>query len=199
MVIEEYIKTEHIEDYLKQRENLEDRVIEAQYNRIFLDKILEKNKPPFKQDVQSFGIHYVLRRIYITIVWELVMQIYAITEDVDSDILTINQFKNRIISEYIREEKKGEFINGLNLLKRNAINSDYYKRIREYRNKIICHNFLEPPKLNMNVEWIRDVMNESIEKLEYLSLNDGNFKVRCVDLENEKKEFIDAFLDKLLE
>lgn len=54
---------------------------------------------------ERFGIMFIIRRIYITVAWELALQIKAFTDDNDRDCLTVNKFKNNILG--ILGTKKG--------------------------------------------------------------------------------------------
>ena len=43
---------------------------------------------------ERFEIRIILRRIYITVAWELVLQIKAFTDDKEKDCLTVDKFKS---------------------------------------------------------------------------------------------------------
>lgn len=199
----DYIKSDYENEYLLERENLSDRIIEAQYNMLFLEAVCNKRDNYKEEDLTNkFEILIVLKRIYISVVWELVMQIKAYIDDNDKDTLTIEKFKNKVISSYIIEEKKEEVLEGLAKLKWKSNKQQrqiYIEAISEYRNKIVCHNFKHSPALSMDIRWMRIVIDDSIELLEYLNFGDVEFQERLKDLQDEKKAFIDLFLSKLYE
>ena len=67
MDYKEFIKEECQDIYIKQRDNLADRIIEAKYNLQFLKMVYERNELYHQNhDVtERFEIGVILRRIYV--------------------------------------------------------------------------------------------------------------------------------------
>lgn len=197
----EYIKKEFIEEYLLERENITDRILEAEYNMIFSETAVSKCEPYIKQNKHDeSGVLFVMRRTYISIVWELILQIKAYVDDNDKDVLTIDKFKNNIMKKYLVDEKREEVENGLARLRWKTDKKqrmEYMKTISKYRNEIVAHNFKESPEMSMDIRWLRLIIDESIELLEYLYFGDNDFQRRLADVHNEKREFIENFLNRI--
>ncbi len=116
MNFKDYIKQEYYDEYINERENLEDRLIEAKYNLLFLRMMHERSEVYRKSNATSREeIRIVLRRIYITVAWELALQIKAFTDDNDKDCITINKFKNNIF-KYMKDEKKQDYYRSLGVI-----------------------------------------------------------------------------------
>lgn len=61
----DYIKSDYENEYLLERENLSDRIIEAQYNMLFLEAVCNKRDNYKEEDLTNkFEILIVLKRIY---------------------------------------------------------------------------------------------------------------------------------------
>ena len=89
----DYIKENYRDAYVQERDNLADRLIEAKYNLLFLRMVHERSEAYRNNDItERFGIMFIIRRIYITVAWELALQIKAFTDDNDRDCLTVNKF-----------------------------------------------------------------------------------------------------------
>lgn len=197
----DYIKKEHEEEYLKERDNLIDRILEAKYNMMFCETAVEKCEAFKKEDkTDGVGVLVIARRIYITVAWELVMQIKAYVDDNEKDVLTIEKFKNNVIKRYLQNEKRTEVIEKLSKLqwKTNKKQRDeYIKSVSDYRNKIVCHNFKESPELSMNIEWLGSIIDESIELMEYLCFGDKVFRDGLENMKCEMKEFLDLYFNRI--
>lgn len=111
MNYKDYIKDEYCDIYVRERDNLADRIIEAKYNLSFLT-MAHKRSEIFNSThyvTERFEIGVILRRIYITVAWELALQIKAFTEDNDKDTLTVNKLKNHIF-KYLKDEKNKKYL-----------------------------------------------------------------------------------------
>ena len=149
MNYKDYIKDEYCDIYVRERDNLADRIIEAKYNLLFLT-MAHKRSEIFNSTHyanERFEIGVILRRIYITVAWELALQIKAFTEDNDKDTLTVNKLKNHIF-KYLKDEKKQEVFDEIgSITKTDDWNtaSEMVSRISDYRNQIVGHNIFNSP------------------------------------------------------
>ena len=121
MDYKDYIKEEYCDAYVQKRDNLADRLIEAKYNLLFLNMVYERDVAyrNSNDSTERFEIRIILRRIYITVAWELVLQIKAFTDDNDKDCLTVNKFKNNVF-KFIKDEKKQEYYDSLGAIRNEA-------------------------------------------------------------------------------
>ena len=147
MDYKDYIKEEYCDAYVQKRDNLADRLIEAKYNLLFLNMVYERDVAyrNSNDSTERFEIRIILRRIYITVAWELVLQIKAFTDDNDKDCLTVNKFKNNVF-KFIKDEKKQEYYDSLGAIRNEADRNTCNKLvacISEYRNKIVGHNMID--------------------------------------------------------
>lgn len=103
----DYIKEEYCDAYVQERDNLTDGLIDAKCNLLFLKMCIERDEIYRNNNLKKKnGIDLIVKKIYITVAWQLALQIKAFTDDNDKDCLTVNKFKNNIF-KYIKEEKKG--------------------------------------------------------------------------------------------
>ena len=202
MDYKDYIKAEYCDAYVQERDNLADRLIEAKYNLLFLNMVYERDVAyrNSNDSTERFEIRIILRRIYITVVWELVLQIKAFTDDKEKDCLTVNKFKNNIF-RYIKDEKKQEYYDSLGAIKKEIDRSACDKlvaRISEYRNKIIGHNMLDSPKLTFDIHDADFVISQYEKIFKVLNFQNESYVKRVADLDDEMASFITAYLDVVL-
>lgn len=156
MNYKDYIKDEYCDIYVRERDNLADRIIEAKYNLLFLTMAYKRSEifNSTHYVTKRFEIGVILRRIYITVAWELALQIKAFTEDNDKDTLTVNKLKNHIF-KYLKDDKKQEVFDEIgSITKTDDWNtaSEMVSRISDYRNQIVGHNIFNSPKLTFDIE-----------------------------------------------
>ena len=201
MNFKDYIKQEYYDEYINERENLEDRLIEAKYNLLFLRMMHERSEVYRKSNATSREeIRIVLRRIYITVAWELALQIKAFTDDNDKDCITINKFKNNIF-KYIKDEKKQEYYRSLGEITKTLEWNECRKRvssISDYRNKVVGHNIANAPKLTFDINEADFVVSQYERIFNILIFQNEKYAERVADLNDEKANFITAYLDAVL-
>lgn len=202
MDYKDYIKEEYCDAYIQERDNLADRLIEAKYNLLFLNMVYERDVTYRNSNdrTERFEIRVILRRIYITVAWELVLQIKAFTDDNDKDCLTVNKFKNNIF-KFIKDEKKQEYYNSLGAIRNEADRNTCNKlvaHISEYRNKIVGHNMLDSPKLTFDIRDADFVISQYEKVFNVLSFQNERYAERVADLADEKARFIEKYLDAVL-
>ena len=202
MDYKDYIKEEYCDAYVQERDNLADRLIEAKYNLLFLNMVYERDVAYRNSNdrTERFEIRVILRRIYITVAWELVLQIKAFTDDNDKDCLTVNKFKNNIF-KFIKDKKKQEFYNSLGAIRNEADRNTCNKlvaHISEYRNKIVGHNMLDSPKLTSDIRDADFVISQYEKVFNVLSFQNERYAERVADLADEKARFIEKYLDAVL-
>jgi len=202
MDYKDYIKAEYCDAYVQERDNLADRLIEAKYNLLFLNMVYERDVAyrNSNDSTERFEIRIILRRIYITVVWESVLQIKAFTDDKEKDCLTVDKFKNNIF-RYIKDEKKQEYYDSLGAIKKEIDRSACDKlvaRISEYRNKIIGHNMLDSPKLTFDIHDADFVISQYEKIFKVLNFQNESYVKRVADLDDEMASFITAYLDVVL-
>lgn len=183
------------------KENLEDRLIEAKYNLLFLRMMHERSEVYRKSNATSREeIRIVLRRIYITVAWELALQIKAFTDDNDKDCITINKFKNNIF-KYIKDEKKQEYYRSLGEITKTLEWNECRKivsSISDYRNKVVGHNIANAPKLTFDINEADFVVSQYERLFNILIFQNEKYAERVADLNDEKANFITAYLDAVL-
>ena len=201
MNFKDYIKQEYHDEYINERENLEDRLIEAKYNLLFLRMMHERSEVYRKSNATSREeIRIVLRRIYITVAWELALQINAFTDDNDKDCITINKFKNNIF-KYIKDEKKQEYYRSLGEITKALEWNECRKivsSISDYRNKVVGHNISNAPKLTFDINEADFVVSQYERLFNILIFQNEKYAERVADLNDEKANFITAYLDAVL-
>lgn len=201
MNFKDYIKQEYYDEYINERENLEDRLIEAKYNLLFLRMMYERSEVYRKSNATSREeIRIVLRRIYITVAWELALQIKAFTDDNDKDCITINKFKNNIF-KYIKDEKKQEYYRSLGEITKTLEWNECRKivsSISDYRNKVVGHNIANAPKLTFDINEADFVVSQCERLFNILIFQNEKYAERVADLNDEKANFITAYLDAVL-
>lgn len=201
MNFKDYIKQEYYDEYINERENLEDRLIEAKYNLLFLRMMHERSEVYRKSNATSREeIRIVLRRIYITVAWELALQIKAFTDDNDKDCITINKFKNNIF-KYIKDEKKQEYYRSLGEITKTLEWNECRKivsSISGYRNKVVGHNIANAPKLTFDINEADFVVSQYERLFNILIFQNEKYAERVADLNDEKANFITAYLDAVL-
>lgn len=201
MNFKDYIKQEYHNEYINERENLEDRLIEAKYNLLFLRMMHERSEVYRKSNATSREeIRIVLRRIYITVAWELALQIKAFTDDNDKDCITINKFKNNIF-KYIKDEKKQEYYRSLGEISKTREWNECRKivsSISDYRNKVVGHNIANAPKLTFDINEADFVVSQYERLFNILIFQNEKYAERVADLNDEKANFITAYLDAVL-
>ena len=202
MDYKDYIKAEYCDAYVQERDNLADRLIEAKYNLLFLNMVYERDVAyrNSNDSTERFEIRIILRRIYITVAWELVLQIKAFTDDKEKDCLTVDKFKNNIF-RYIKDEKKQEYYDSLGAIKKEIDRSTGDKlvaRISEYRNKIVGHNMLDSPKLTFDIRDADFVISQYEKIFKVLNFQNESYVKRVADLDDEMASFITAYLDVVL-
>ena len=201
MNFKDYIKQEYYDEYINKRENLEDRLIEAKYNLLFLRMMYERSEVYRKSNATSREeIRIVLRRIYITVAWELALQIKAFTDDNDKDCITINKFKNNIF-KYIKDEKKQEYYRSLGEITKTLEWNECRKivsSISDYRNKVVGHNIANAPKLTFDINEADFVVSQYERLFNILIFQNEKYAERVADLNDEKANFITAYLDAVL-
>lgn len=201
MNFKDYIKQEYYDEYINERENLEDRLIEAKYNLLFLRMMHERSEVYRKSNATSREeIRIVLRRIYITVAWELALQIKAFTDDNDKDCITINKFKNNIF-KYIKDEKKQEYYRLLGEITKTLEWNECRKivsSISDYRNKVVGHNIANAPKLTFDINEADFVVSQYERLFNILIFQNEKYAERVADLNDEKANFITAYLDAVL-
>ena len=201
MNFKDYIKQEYYDEYINERENLEDRLIEAKYNLLFLRMMHERSEVYRKSNATSREeIRIVLRRIYITVAWELALQIKAFTDDNDKDCITINKFKNNIF-KYIKDEKKQEYYRSLGEITKTLEWNECRKivsSISDYRNKVVGHNIANAPKLTFDINEADFVVSQYERLFNILIFQNEKYAERVADLNDENANFITAYLDAVL-
>ena len=202
MDYKDYIKAEYCDAYVQERDNLADRLIEAKYNLLFLNMVYERDVAyrNSNDSTERFEIRIILRRIYITVAWELVLQIKAFTDDKEKDCFTGDKFKNNIF-RYIKDEKKQEYYDSLGAIKKEIDRSTCDKlvaRISEYRNKIVGHNMLDSPKLTFDIRDADFVISQYEKIFKVLNFQNESYVKRVADLDDEMASFITAYLDVVL-
>ena len=201
MNFKDYIKQEYYDEYINERENLEDRLIEAKYNLLFSRMMHERSEVYRKSNATSREeIRIVLRRIYITVAWELALQIKAFTDDNDKDCITINKFKNNIF-KYIKDEKKQEYYRSLGEITKTLEWNECRKivsSISDYRNKVVGHNIANAPKLTFDINEADFVVSQYERLFNILIFQNEKYAERVADLNDEKANFITAYLDAVL-
>ena len=202
MNYKDYIKDEYCDIYVRERDNLADRIIEAKYNLLFLT-MAHKRSEIFNSTyyvTERFEIRVILRRIYITVAWELALQIKAFTEDNDKDTLTVNKLKNHIF-KYLKDEKKQEVFDEIgSITKTDDWNtaSEMASRISDYRNQIVGHNIFNSPKLTFDIEEAQFVILKYERLFKVLSFHDSAYIKRVKNTNDEMTDYIKIFLDALL-
>lgn len=202
MDYKDYIKEEYCDAYVQERDNLADRLIEAKYNLLFLNMVYERDVAyrNSNDSTERFEIRIILRRIYITVAWELVLQIKAFTDDNDKDCLTVNKFRKNVF-KFIKDEKKQEYYDSLGAIRNEADRNTCNKlvaRISEYRNKIVGHNMLDSPKLTFDIRDADFVISQYEKVFNVLSFQNERYAERVLDLVDEKARFIEKYLDDVL-
>lgn len=202
MDYKDYIKEEYCDAYVQERDNLADRLIEAKYNLLFLNMVYERDVAyrNSNDSTKRFEIRVILRRIYVTVAWELVLQIKAFIDDNDKDCLTVDKFKNNFF-KFIRDEKKQEYYDSLGAIKKKIDRSTCDKLvacISEYRNKIVGHNMLDSPKLTFDIRDADFVISQYEKVFNVLSFKNERYAERVADLDDEKARFIKEYLDAVL-
>ena len=199
MDYKDYIKEEYCDAYVQKRDNLADRLIEAKYNLLFLNMVYERDVAyrNSNDSTERFEIRIILRRIYITVAWELVLQIKAFTDDNDKDCLTVNKFKNNVF-KFIKDEKKQEYYDSLGAIRNEADRNTCNKLvacISEYRNKIVGHNMIDSPKLTFDIRDADFVISQYEKVFNVLNFQNERYAERVADLADEKARFIEKYLD----
>lgn len=202
MDYKDYIKEEYCDAYVQERDNLADRLIEAKYNLLFLNMVYERDVAyrNSNDSTERFEIRIILRRIYITVAWELVLQIKAFTDDNDKDCLTVNKFKNNVF-KFIKDEKKQEYYDSLGAIRNEADRNTCNKLvacISEYRNKIVGHNMIDSPKLTFDIRDADFVISQYEKVFNVLNFQNERYAERVADLADEKARFIEKYLDAVL-
>ena len=202
MDYKDYIKAEYCDAYVQERDNLADRLIEAKYNLLFLNMVYERDVAyrNSNDSTERFEIRIILRRIYITVAWELVLQIKAFTDDNDKDCLTVNKFKNNVF-KFIKDEKKQEYYDSLGAIRNEADRNTCNKLvacISEYRNKIVGHNMIDSPKLTFDIRDADFVISQYEKVFNVLNFQNERYAERVADLADEKARFIEKYLDAVL-
>ena len=202
MDYKDYIKEEYCDAYVQKRDNLADRLIEAKYNLLFLNMVYERDVAyrNSNDSTERFEIRIILRRIYITVAWELVLQIKAFTDDNDKDCLTVNKFKNNVF-KFIKDEKKQEYYDSLGAIRNEADRNTCNKLvacISEYRNKIVGHNMIDSPKLTFDIRDADFVITQYEKVFNVLNFQNERYAERVADLADEKARFIEKYLDAVL-
>ncbi len=202
MDYKDYIKEEYCDAYVQKRDNLADRLIEAKYNLLFLNMVYERDVAyrNSNDSTERFEIRIILRRIYITVAWELVLQIKAFTDDNDKDCLTVNKFKNNVF-KFIKDEKKQEYYDSLGAIRNEADRNTCNKLvacISEYRNKIVGHNMIDSPKLTFDIRDADFVISQYEKVFNVLNFQNERYAERVADLADEKARFIEKYLDAVL-
>ena len=201
MNFKDYIKQEYYDEYINERENQEDRLIEAKYNLLFLRMMHERSEVYRKSNATSREeIRIVLRRIYITVAWELALQIKAFTDDNDKDCITINKFKNNIF-KYIKDEKKQEYYRSLGEITKKLVWHEcrqIVSSVSDYRNKVVGHNIANAPKLTFDINEADFVVSQYERLFNILIFQNEKYAERVADLNDEKANFITAYLDAVL-
>lgn len=198
----DYIKEEYCDAYVQERDNLANRLIEAKYNLLFLKMVHERSEACSNNNdvTERFEIRVIIRRIYITVAWELALQIKAFTDDNAKDCLTVNKLKNNIF-RYIRDEKRQEYYDSLGEITQTLDWNDCIKlvsSISDYRNKIVGHNFLNAPPLTFDINDADFVISQYEKVFNVLSFQNEIYAERAADLDDEKARFITAYLDAVL-
>ena len=202
MDYKDYIKEEYCDAYVQKRDNLADRLIEAKYNLLFLNMVYERDVAyrNSNDSTERFEIRIILRLIYITVAWELVLQIKAFTDDNDKDCLTVNKFKNNVF-KFIKDEKKQEYYDSLGAIRNEADRNTCNKLvacISEYRNKIVGHNMIDSPKLTFDIRDADFVISQYEKVFNVLNFQNERYAERVADLADEKARFIEKYLDAVL-
>lgn len=202
MDYKDYIKEEYCDAYVQKRDNLADRLIEAKYNLLFLNMVYERDVAyrNSNDSTERFEIRIILRRIYITVAWELVLQIKVFTDDNDKDCLTVNKFKNNVF-KFIKDEKKQEYYDSLGAIRNEADRNTCNKLvacISEYRNKIVGHNMIDSPKLTFDIRDADFVISQYEKVFNVLNFQNERYAERVADLADEKARFIEKYLDAVL-
>ena len=202
MNYKDYIKEEFCDIYVQERDNLANRLIEAKYNLQFLKMTYERDEL-YRQSHEStdnFEIRVILRRIYITVAWELALQIKAFTGDTAADTLTISKLQNKMFA-YIKDDKKQELYDNIGTVVKSEKWSDCKKivnGISDYRNKIVGHNIFNPPELYFSIAEAEQVIMVYESLFKVLAFNDASYIERANDIDGEMKNFIKAYLDAVL-
>ena len=202
MEYKDYIKSEYCVAYEQERAYLEDRLLESKYNLLFLKMLYERGEA-YRQNhgiTERHGIRIIIRRIYITVAWELALQIKAINVDNDRDSLTIKKCKNNVF-RYIKTEKKQEYYNSLGLITKTPdwrICERLVSSISDYRNQIVGHNIVNAPKLKFDIEDADFVIAQYERVFHVLCFQNEKYTERSMDIDNEMTGYITDYLDALL-
>lgn len=202
MNYKDYIKDEYCDIYVQERDNLADRLIEAKYNLQFLKMVHERSEL-FCQNhdvTECFEIRVVLRRIHITVAWELVLQIKAFADDNTPDTLTISKLQNKMFG-YLKDDKRQEIYDNIGTVVKSTKWNECKKivnGISDYRNKVVGHNIFNPPELYFDINEAEQVISVYESLFMELSFDDASYVERANDIDGEMKNFIKAYLDALL-
>lgn len=197
----DYIKEEHCDVYVQERDNLTDGLIDAKCNLLFLKMCIERDEMYRNNNLKKkIGIDLIAKKIYTAVAWQLALQIKAFTDDNDKDCLTVNKFKNNIF-KYIKEEKKDEYYTALGVIKKTL---DWNKceklvaSISDYRNKIIGHNIVNAPDLTFDINAAEFIIQQYEGLFNVLSFQYTRYVELATYLDNEVKKFIAVYLDAVL-
>ena len=101
----DYIKEEYCDAYVQERDNLTDGLIDAKCNLLFLKMCIERDEIYRNNNLKKKnGIGLIVKKIYITVAWQLALQIKAFTDDNDKDCLTVRFLYNGIIIKHQKTE-----------------------------------------------------------------------------------------------
>ena len=198
----DYIKEEFLDIYVQERDNLADRLIEAKYNLQFLKMVHERNEL-YRQNhdsTENFEIRVIIRRIHVTVAWELALQIKAFTDDTAPDTLTISKLQNKMFT-YVKDDKKQEVYDNIGAVVKSTQWNECKKivnGISDYRNKIVGHNIFKPPKLYFDINEAEQVISVYEALFKELSFHDALYIERANHIDGETKNFIKNYLDALL-
>lgn len=202
MDFKDYIKEKYYDAYVQEKENLADRIIEAKYNLLFLKMMYERSEIYRNNDafMHRDKIRIILRRIYVSVAWELALQVKAFTDDNDRECLTVNRLKNNLF-KYLRDEKKQEYYDLLGVIIKSQDWKDcneLVSKISVYRNKIVGHNIVNAPRLTFDINDADHVISQYEKVFKVLNFHDPRYTERVVNMENEMAEYITAYLDAVL-
>lgn len=202
MNYKDYIKEEFCDIYVQERDNLTNRLIEAKYNLQFLKMTYERGELYCQshESTDNFEIRVILRRIYVTVAWELALQIKAFTDDTAADTLTISKLQNKMFT-YLKDDKKQELYDNIGTVVKSEKWNDCKKivnGISDYRNKIVGHNIFNPPELYFSIVEAEQVIMVYESLFKVLVFNDASYIKRANDIDGETKNFIKAYLDAVL-
>ena len=199
---QEYIKAECLENYEKEKNNLANILIGAQYNLKFLQLAIQQSELYSQNhDVcERLEMRSILKRIHITVANTLILQIKQFADDNKPDTMTISKFKNNIFG-YIKEEKKQELYEQVGLIIKTVEWKNcqgVISKLSVFRNEILAHNLMDYPYMEVDINEVSLVVSEYDKLFRILSFQDSEYLERSEDIDKCTTDFMKIFFDTLL-